>query len=150
MATTLEIMGRSFEIAPYKLGALRRAAPHIDAVNRAAREVFAGTEKAEAEIAERVKAGESEDSVRQEVMLRHSFTEFLGPIDHIAAIVAIGLQKIDPALSADYLLDNLDTSDMPQLAAAMRDILRESGTRSSGEVTAPSAQDAAEGASSSN
>jgi hypothetical protein len=33
---TLTIGGRSFEIAPYKLGALRQAAPHIDAINAAA------------------------------------------------------------------------------------------------------------------
>lgn len=32
---TLIIEGRSYEIAPYKLGALRKAAPHIDAVNAA-------------------------------------------------------------------------------------------------------------------
>ena len=32
---TLTIEGRSFEIAPYKLGALRKAAPHIDAINAA-------------------------------------------------------------------------------------------------------------------
>lgn len=30
---TLVIAGRSFEIAPYKLGALKKAAPHIDAIN---------------------------------------------------------------------------------------------------------------------
>ena len=32
----LEIGGRAFDIAPYKLGALRRAAPAIDRINEAA------------------------------------------------------------------------------------------------------------------
>lgn len=32
----LTLAGRSFEIAPYKLGALRKAAPHIDAINASA------------------------------------------------------------------------------------------------------------------
>ena len=30
---TVTILGRSFEIAPFKLGALKLAAPHIDAIN---------------------------------------------------------------------------------------------------------------------
>jgi hypothetical protein len=32
---TVVIAGRSYEIAPYKLGALKQAAPHIDAINAA-------------------------------------------------------------------------------------------------------------------
>ena len=36
---TLVIDGRSFEIAPYKLGALRKAAPHIDAINASAHSI---------------------------------------------------------------------------------------------------------------
>ena len=32
----LEIGGRAFELAPYKLAAMRQAAPHIDAINATA------------------------------------------------------------------------------------------------------------------
>lgn len=33
---TFDLLGRTFDVAPYKLGAMRRAAPYIDRMNAAA------------------------------------------------------------------------------------------------------------------
>jgi len=49
---SVTLAGRSFEIAPYKLGALRKAAPHIDAINSAAGDIttIAGMMESAAEL----------------------------------------------------------------------------------------------------
>ena len=116
---TLTLAGRSFEIAPYKLGALRQAAPHIDAINASAASI---------------------DSVEG----------LIANAEHMIAIVAIGLRKIDPALTAEALDDIIGAGDLAALGTAMRDILSESGLApkdaEQGEPAAPS-EPAAEGAS---
>lgn len=120
----ITILGRSFGIGRYNLGALRKAAPHIDAINAARRESLAAS------------TGVA------------NLEEVMGPVEHIVAIIAIGLVKIDPEFTADYLLENLNIEDMPTLGAALRAILVESGIQTSGEATAPTAPDpAAAGAS---
>lgn len=113
---TLDILGRSFEIAPYKLGPLKRAARHIDAVNKAAAE------------------GADIDSLEG----------LLAPVDDVIAVVSIGLVKIDPELTPEYLSEELGIEDLPKLSLAMRQILAESGMRSVGEAQAPSAPEPTE------
>lgn len=113
---TLVLGGRSFEIAPYKLGSLRKAAPHIDAINASIRAAEASA-KDEADLSI---AGMFEDT------------------EHVVAVLAIGLQKIDPDLTPEALDDMIGPSDMPALAAALRDILAESGLAPKGEAKAPS------------
>ncbi len=102
----LTIAGRSFEIAPYKLGALRRAAPHIDAIN----------------------AGASISTV--EGMMEN--------IEHVIGVLAVGLTKIDPAMTAETLLDMVGIDDMAALSTALTDVLQESGLAPKGEAMAPS------------
>lgn len=112
---TLVIGGRSYEIAPYKLGALRKAAPHIDAINAS------------------VQAMETDGSD----VASGGIVGLLENTEHIIAIVAIGLQKIDPALTAEALDDMIGPDDMSALGVALRDILAESGLAPKGEATAP-------------
>ena len=113
--TTLAIMGRSFEIAPYKLGALKLAAPHIDAMNAIARDI--GTME-----------GAADSAV------------------HMLAVLAIGLQKLDPTLTAEYLEEQIGFDEMAEIGRAVKDLLAESGLAPKGEAQAPSAPETAEGA----
>lgn len=122
---TLTIAGRSFEIAPYKLGALRKAAPHIDAINVSVK----AAEKAAKAAKE---AGKTTDTTT-DVSIAGLFEN----TEHIVAIVAIGLGKIDPAMTADALEDVIGIEDMPALGTALRDILAEAGLAPTGEATAP-------------
>lgn len=117
---TLTIEGRSFEIAPYKLGALRKAAPHIDAINAA-------------------------------ILSLDTLEGMLESMVHVVGVLAIGLVKIDPALTEDALADMVGMDDMPGLRDAMRDVLSEAGLAPKGEAMAPTAPEAADvGASESN
>jgi hypothetical protein len=103
----LEIGGRAFEIAPYKLGALRRAAPYIDRINANAGAL--GTIEG------------MTDSTAD-----------------IVAVLSIGLQKLDPALTPEALEEMVGFDDLPALRDAFVDVLRESGMRAAGEAPAPS------------
>ncbi|MDB5582926.1 MAG: hypothetical protein JWR80_8102 [Bradyrhizobium sp.] len=98
---TLIIGGRSFEIAPYAIGRLRRAAPHIDALN-----ALAATGRAP-------EAG--------------GVTGLLENTGHIVAILAIGLERVDPSLTAGALGCMIGPDDMAGLGFALGEILAESG-----------------------
>jgi hypothetical protein len=114
MATTI-IAGRSFEIAPYKIGALRKAAPHIDAINASATSI---------------------DSI--EGLIENA--------THIVAIIAIGLGKVDAALTPEALDEMIGADDIQSLGVTLREIMVESGLAPKGEAMAPS-ETVAEGAS---
>jgi hypothetical protein len=125
----LVIGGRSFEIAPYKLGAIRKAAPHIDAINASVQALEVDAEGS--------------------VMPVGGIVGLLENTEHIVAILAIGLQKIDPALTADALDDMIGPDDMAALGIALRDILAESGLAPKGEAMAPAEPTETAGASTS-
>jgi hypothetical protein len=112
---SLVLGGRSFEIAPYKIGALRKAAPHIDAIN-------ASVQAMQADGGDGVSGG---------------IVGLLENTENIIAVIAIGLQKIDPTLTVDALDDIIGPEDMPALGTALRDILVESGLAPKGEAMAP-------------
>ena len=114
---TLIIGERSFEIAPYKLGALRKAAPHIDAINASVQAL--------------------QGDVDKDVLAAGGIVGLLENTEHIVAILAIGLQKIDPLLTAEALEDMIAADDMPALGVALRGILAESGLAPKGEAKAP-------------
>lgn len=125
---TIVIGGQSYEIAPYKLGALRKAAPHIDAINASVKSLQdAAVESAPTEVS----GGDDPENDDFTIVGMFENTE------HIVAVLAIGLQKIDPTLTPEALEDMIGINDMPALAVALRDILAESGLAPKGEAMAP-------------
>ncbi|GHH09370.1 hypothetical protein GCM10008023_05970 [Sphingomonas glacialis] len=113
----LTVSGREYDIAPFKLGAMKAAAPIIERINAtiAAKGDGGGTTLVD-------------------------LTEMLGDF---CAVLSIGLMKIDATLTPDHLEDELGFGDMPAIQAAFTAIMRESGLKSAGEVPAPAAGEAA-------
>lgn len=104
---TVTLSGRDFDVAPYKLGSLRKAAPIVERIN-----TIAG-----------------------------SLTTFEGAIEagcELAALVSIGLVKLDPTLTAEALQEQLGIEDMSAIQKAATDILTASGIIQ-GEARAPTA-----------
>jgi hypothetical protein len=114
---SFEIAGRAFELAPLKLGALRKAAPHIDQINATAGAF---------------------DSLEGVTNAARAMIE----------VLAIGIEKIDSAITADWLEDQLELADMPKLQGAIQALLESSGLAPKGEAKAPSAPPATKGADS--
>lgn len=108
---TITIKGRAFELAPYMIGSMRRAAPFVDRIN-----ARAGTL----------------------ATLEHIFENGRD----LCEVVAIGLGKIEPAMTADAIEDQLGFEDMMALAQAYKEIMREAGFApkgdAPGEAEAPS------------
>lgn len=63
----------------------------------------------------------------------------------IIEVLAIGIQKIDPSVTADALEDMLGMEDMVNLQVALTDVMEESGLAKKGEApaSAPMATEAA-------
>jgi hypothetical protein len=108
----LTILGREFDIAPYKLGELRKAAPFIDAIQKRS--------------AEGNKLADVMDSALD-----------------LLNVLSIGLIKIDPELTADYLEANVGMAEFVAMQATFLDITKEAGLERKGEATAPAAAKAA-------
>lgn len=117
---TLEIGGRAFEVAPYKLRELRLAAPFIDQMN----DLMAGIGNIEGE-------GGIPKLADMAALTRA-----------LCEILAIGLQKVDPKMDADALEAEVDFSFLPSLKEAIFALLRASGLARQGEVQAPSPPEA--------
>lgn len=130
---TLVIGGRSFEIAPYMIGALRQAAPIIDVINAS----FLTWEEKAAAAAENNSAADL-------------VAGMLDSIEPLVAFMAIGLQRDDPKLTAEALEKMVGIGDAAALATAYREILAESGFTPKGEAKAPPAKPRRRGASTSN
>ena len=94
--TIIAILGREFDVAPYKLGAMRVAAPLIDRVNATAGSLS-------------------------------TLEGLTASMQDIASVVSIGLVKLDPTLTPEYLVDQLGLDDMPALQRAFGDIIRDAG-----------------------
>lgn len=106
---TIHILGRDFDIAPYKLGDLRRAAPFIDNIQR------------------KTDAG--------------SLTDLMDSAVDLLNVLSIGLVKIDPVLTPDYLEANVSMDEFAGLQSGFIDLTAESGLKSKGEAAAPSADE---------
>jgi hypothetical protein len=131
---TLEIEGRSYGIAPYKIAELRQAAPHVDRMNELVREAKALIEAN----AKRIEAGEQP--------LAPSMVSAMELLHETCEIVAVGLAKVDPAMTAEHLESIVDLSFQPSLQTAVAELMRSSGLASKGEATALSASQTEEGA----
>jgi hypothetical protein len=119
--------GRSFEIAPFKIGALRQAAPHIDALN-------ANVTRAN-EIRKNGEAPSLSD---------------LGELMHeLLAVLAVGIQRIDPLVTIEHLEDLVDLSFLQSLQTAVFAVMAASGLAPKGEAKpSPPSPAAEEGADS--
>lgn len=120
----LTIGEREFNIAPFKLGQLRRVAKHIDAINSRA-----GTLSIEATMA-----------------------GVLESTEDIVLVLASGTVRIDSACDADWIDENVGFGDLPALSRAFTEVMREAGLAPSageapGEAQAPAATPEAAGAS---
>jgi hypothetical protein len=104
--------GRSFEISPFKIGALRRAAPHIDAIN-------ANVTRAN----ELRKAGELPG------------LSDLGELMHeLLAVLVVGISRIDASVTIEQLEDLVDLSFLQSLQAAVFAVMAASGLAPKGEA----------------
>lgn len=117
----LTIAGREFDIAPFKLGALKRAAPTIDRINERLG-VFS--------------------------MANASMEQLLDNADDLVQVLGIGLAKIDPECTAEWLGEAAGFQDIPALAKAYTELMAESGFshgggEAPGEAPAPAAEEAA-------
>ena len=104
--TKLTIGAREFDLAPYKLGQLKKAAPILDRIN--------------------ANGGDIEN-----------MTGLTGALEDIVAVLAIGIAKVDPEATLDWIEDNVGIEDQAQLQAAFMELMRESGLASKGEAPAP-------------
>jgi len=136
---TLNILDRSFDLPRYKLGSMIKAAPFIDA--QKSREEAIGKREA-ALVSQGVpvsKPGETRTMV-----------ELFEGISDTVAVLHIGVSKIDPSVTLDAMLEDVDNTveAYTALTSVMKAVLGNSGLKS-GEAPAPSAQAEAEAASNS-
>ena len=129
--TKITLDGREFDIAPYKLGALRKAAPILDRINA---------------------ASGSLDSM--EVMFDSSadIIEVLA-IGLVKCDPACGLlsslgldQTATASRLAEAILDMVGFGELPMIQRAFVELMQESGLAPKGEATAPTAVPEAVGA----
>lgn len=118
MAITIELEGRSFQAAPFKLGDLERVAPSVDQMNALNRELD------EAE-----KAGEDLKLEKMTALLRAQ-----------VEILSAALIKIDPEMTADKIFGMVDLTFTRSLSQAVGALLRSSGLQPAGEAQALSSQ----------
>ena len=138
----LTIAGRTFDIAPFKLGSLKRAAPLIDRINAANAARFDG---AKARVEAKIKAGEilaeaAAAALNKELAKEAEDAGLSGlfdSIDELLGVLAIGTSKVDPDCDLEWLQDNAGFADQPAIMAAFRDVLAEAGLAPKGEATAP-------------
>jgi hypothetical protein len=103
----ITLMGRDFDVAPYKIGAMRKAAPYITRINETAGSL---------------------STIDGAVEVAGDMIGFL----------SIGLVKIDPTLTPEYLEEQIGMGDLVELQAAATAVISASGLRP-GEAPAPSA-----------
>ena len=102
MAVSVKIGDRAFDVAvPYKLRQLEAAAPFIDDLNASARDA-------------------ADDAGQSMAAMAKLFRAMLGA-------VLPGIQKVDPAVTLDALVDEFEPSQWIELRAAFDSIFKASG-----------------------
>lgn len=134
MSAIVHFLGRAFELAPYKLGQMIEAAPILDA--QQARNAAIG-ERAGVAILPTDPADVREAKARQ-VTAAMTTAEALQEAADAIRILHIGIAKIDPSISIQQLLDDVDpTPDgIGAIIAGMLAVLGQSGL-TQGEAPAP-------------
>jgi hypothetical protein len=144
MALTLTIGGRPYEVAPFMLRELRKAAPFVDSMNTLVKKIE-GPALAAAKLAraDAVEAGKPEAEAEADAQaaakaVQPSMEDLFALSRALCEIIAVGLVKIDPKLDADWLEGQIDLSYLSSLQTGARALLRESGMSTRGEQPAPS------------
>lgn len=132
MTVTVEIAGRSLEIAPYMLGDLEAAADFIDEMNAR----MAATKSLDDE-----NKGKPDSEKKQP-----KFKEMTGLLRCLVEILAVGTVKADPEMTADAIMKLVDLTFMNSLQTAVFTLLASSGFARAGEMMAPSLPPATDGA----
>lgn len=128
------LMGREWELAPYKLGAMIDAAPYIDAQKQrqSMLEQRAGVV---------ISPGDTGAVLAEKInkmVAASTLTENMQNLADAVRILHVGIAKIDPTITADALIDDVDPTPecMAILMAAVNAVLNNSGMRP-GEAKAP-------------
>lgn len=100
---------------PLNFCALRKAAPHIDAINAGGGGFLMGPDGS---------------------MPANAMQTMVELASAMIAVVALAVQRVDPAVTPESLEEALSFADMANLRIAFRDVLLASGL-SSGEAEAP-------------
>lgn len=79
-----------------------------------------------------------------------NLTQTLEMAKYTAAVLSVGMRKIDPDLTITSIIKMAFPNDVAALGAAMKDVLEEFGLEKAGEAKAPAKRRKAAGASSSN
>ena len=117
----LTIGGREFDLAPFKLGALKRAAPFLDRIN--------------------TRTGSLNTAASSMELIMEN-------AEDIMQVLAIGTSKIDPACDTAWLADEAGFEDIPALSQTFTELMQDSGlaprgAHAPGEAPAPAAPEAA-------
>ncbi|WP_422057313.1 hypothetical protein [Sphingomonas sp.] len=140
----ITLLGRDWEIAPYKLGSMIKAAEFVDAVK-------ARNEAIVERLGAHVESGDTADDLRVkalQIAAGTSLVEMMQTIRDAVSVLHIGIAKIDPSVTVDQLLDDIDNdaASMAAIIEAMNLVLGQSGLQS-GEAMAPAPLADAPGAS---
>lgn len=130
------VLGRDFDLAPYKLGALIAAAPFLDAQK-------ARTAEIEARAGVTVSLTDTPEERQAKVAQIAAVTTTAEMFENIADIIRVlhvGVAALDPSVTVEAMIDDTDPNPtrMAELLATMNAVLRRSGM-TEGEAQAPSA-----------
>jgi hypothetical protein len=103
--------GRDFEIAPYKLGQLRAAAPIIDRINASIPKLT-------------------------DTKVPPTMSDMAASLTDTLAVLYIGIAKADPTVTLEVLEDLVGIGDQAAVLSAFREVMQESGL-GKGEALAP-------------
>jgi len=140
----VKLLGRDWEIAPYKLGSMIKAAEFVDAVKTR-------NEKIVERLGAHVESGDTADDLRVkalQIAAGTSLVEMMATIKDAVSVLHIGIAKLDPSVTVEQLLDDIDNTPeaMTSIIEAMNAVLGQSGMRP-GELMAPVQVEDAPGAS---
>jgi hypothetical protein len=134
MRIAITLLGRAFELAPYKLGQMIEAAPILDAqqarsaaIAERAGVTFLPTDPADERLAKSAR-----------ITAAMTTAEALAEAADAIRILHIGIARIDPAITVQHLLDGVEASaeGIGTIIAAMFAVLGHSGLIQ-GEAAAP-------------
>jgi hypothetical protein len=138
------LLGRDWEIAPYKLGSMIKAAEFVDSAK-------ARNEKVAERLGIYITPDDTEPEIRSkalQIAAGTTLAEMMATMQDAVAILHIGISKIDPSVTVEAMLDDIDNTPQAfaNIMVGMNAVLGQSGMKL-GEATAPAPQAEVPGAS---